>query len=61
MAQALVETELVKSLGEARRAIDQGGVYVNNVRAEDATAPLSDLALPGESSCSAAARRPSPA
>ncbi len=47
VARALVETELVKSLGEARRAIDQGGVYVNNVRAEDPAAPLSDLALPG--------------
>ena len=46
LAKALVETELVKSLGEARRAIDQGGVYVNNARAEDPTAPLSDLALP---------------
>ncbi len=47
VARALVETGLVKSLGEARRAIDQGGVYVNNARAEDATAPLSGLALPG--------------
>ncbi|TDN42666.1 tyrosyl-tRNA synthetase [Curtobacterium flaccumfaciens] len=47
VARALVDTELVKSLGEARRAIDQGGVYVNNTRAEDPTTPLSDLALPG--------------
>jgi tyrosyl-tRNA synthetase len=47
VARALVDTELVKSLGEARRAIDQGGVYVNNVRAEDPAARLSDLALPG--------------
>ena len=47
LAKALVETELVKSLGEARRAIDQGGVYVNNARAEDPTAVLADLALPG--------------
>ncbi|GAB2522177.1 tyrosyl-tRNA synthetase [Paramicrobacterium agarici] len=30
VAQLLVDTELTKSLGEARRAIDQGGVYVNN-------------------------------
>ncbi len=37
----------MKSLGEARRAIDQGGVSVNNVRVEDATAPLSASALPG--------------
>ncbi|PZF53825.1 tyrosine--tRNA ligase [Curtobacterium sp. MCSS17_008] len=47
VARALVDTGLVKSLGEARRAIDQGGVYVNNARAEDAAAQLSGLALPG--------------
>ncbi|WP_242091475.1 tyrosine--tRNA ligase [Curtobacterium sp. DN_7.5] len=47
VAKALVETGLVKSLGEARRAVDQGGVSVNNVRVEDAAARLSDLALPG--------------
>lgn len=34
VAQLLVDTELVKSLGEARRAIAQGGVYVNNVAVE---------------------------
>ncbi|MCM3506608.1 tyrosine--tRNA ligase [Curtobacterium sp. ODYSSEY 48 V2] len=47
VARALVDTGLVKSLGEARRAVDQGGVYVNNVRADDATAQLANLALPG--------------
>ncbi|WP_316294143.1 S4 domain-containing protein, partial [Clavibacter michiganensis] len=47
VARALVDTGLVKSLGEARRSVDQGGVYVNNARAEDPTARLSDLALPG--------------
>lgn len=47
VARALVDTGLVKSLGEARRAIDQGGVYVNNVRADDATTQLAGLALPG--------------
>ena len=38
IAQLLVDAELVQSLGEARRAIKQGGVYVNNaqVAAEDA-------------------------
>ncbi|QWS33657.1 tyrosine--tRNA ligase [Curtobacterium aetherium] len=46
LARALVETELVKSLGEARRAITQGGVYVNNERADDAAASLSSVALP---------------
>ncbi|MCL9665952.1 tyrosine--tRNA ligase [Curtobacterium albidum] len=47
VARALVDTGLVKSLGEARRAVDQGGVYVNNVRADDPTAQLASLALPG--------------
>ncbi|MDT0211553.1 tyrosine--tRNA ligase [Curtobacterium sp. BRD11] len=47
VARALVDTGLVKSLGEARRAVDQGGVYVNNLRADDATAQLASLALPG--------------
>ncbi|PYY32938.1 tyrosine--tRNA ligase [Curtobacterium sp. MCJR17_055] len=47
VARALVETGLVKSLGEARRAVDQGGVYVNNERAEDAAATLASLAMPG--------------
>lgn len=46
LARALVDTELVKSLGEARRAITQGGVYVNNERAEDPAATLASLALP---------------
>ena len=46
VARALVETGLVKSLGEARRAVDQGGVAVNNVRATDATATIGALALP---------------
>ncbi|WIB15090.1 tyrosine--tRNA ligase [Curtobacterium sp. MCPF17_050] len=48
VARALVETGLVKSLGEARRAVDQGGVYVNNERAEDAAATLASLAMPGD-------------
>ncbi|MCJ1714393.1 tyrosine--tRNA ligase [Curtobacterium sp. VKM Ac-2922] len=47
LAKALVDTALVKSLGEARRAIDQGGVYVNNTRADDPTAVLAEIALPG--------------
>jgi tyrosyl-tRNA synthetase len=48
LARALVETELVASLGEARRAIDQGGVYVNNERATDPAAPLSASVLAGD-------------
>ena len=45
VAQLLVDAELVKSLGEARRAIAQGGVYVNNVQvtAEDQALTADDL------------------
>ncbi|MFV0432394.1 MAG: tyrosine--tRNA ligase [Leucobacter sp.] len=45
IAQLLVDSGLTQSLGEARRAIKQGGVYVNNsqVRAEDATLEAGDL------------------
>ncbi|MGO3148244.1 MAG: tyrosine--tRNA ligase [Leucobacter sp.] len=45
IAQLLVDAGLVKSLGEARRAISQGGVYVNNqkVEADDAVLEASDL------------------
>jgi tyrosyl-tRNA synthetase len=41
--QALVDTGLVSSAGEARRAITQGGVYVNNVAVGDASAVVDDL------------------
>jgi tyrosyl-tRNA synthetase len=41
--QALVDTGLVSSAGEARRAIAQGGVYVNNVAVGDAGAVVDDL------------------
>ncbi|MFT2708756.1 tyrosine--tRNA ligase [Clavibacter zhangzhiyongii] len=41
--QALLDTGLVSSAGEARRAITQGGVYVNNVATTDAGAVLDDL------------------
>ena len=45
IAQLLVDAGLVKGLGEARRAIAQGGVYVNNaqVQAEDAALAEADL------------------
>ena len=45
VAQLLVDTGLTKSLGEARRAIAQGGVYINNeaVAAEDAVLGASHL------------------
>ena len=35
LVDALVRTGLAKSKGEARRTIDQGGVYVNNARITD--------------------------
>lgn len=45
IAQLLVDAGLTKSLGEARRAIAQGGVYMNNaaVDAEDASLELGSL------------------
>ncbi|QAY60845.1 tyrosine--tRNA ligase [Microbacterium protaetiae] len=46
VVQALVETGLVASLGEARRAITQGGVSVDGVRVEDEGALVTG-ALPG--------------
>jgi tyrosyl-tRNA synthetase len=47
VAQALVDTGLVASLGEARRAIAQGGVSLDGVRIEDEGAFVTG-ALPGE-------------
>ena len=44
--QALVALELVKSLGEARRAIAQGGVSMDGIRVEDEAAQVVG-ALPG--------------
>jgi tyrosyl-tRNA synthetase len=45
VAQALVDTGLTKGLGESRRAIGQGGVYLNNVTVTDADADFSGAAL----------------
>ncbi len=47
IAQALVDTGLTKSLGEARRAVAQGGVYVNNVKVADADVEVGEHLLPG--------------
>ena len=47
VAQALVDTGLVASLGAARRAASEGGVYVNNARATDVDALVSQSLLPG--------------
>lgn len=40
VAQVLVDTGLTSSLGESRRAIAQGGVYLNNTKVEDEAATL---------------------
>jgi tyrosyl-tRNA synthetase len=40
VAQVLVDTGLTSSLGESRRAISQGGVYLNNTKVEDEAATL---------------------
>jgi len=45
IAQALVDTGLTKGLGESRRAIAQGGVYLNNVTVTDDGADFSGSAL----------------
>jgi tyrosyl-tRNA synthetase len=47
IAQLLVDTALTKSLSEARRAISQGGVYVNNTAVTDESATVADSVLPG--------------
>lgn len=46
VVEALVATELVSSLGEARRAIAQGGVTLDGIRVEDDSAVVQG-ALPG--------------
>jgi tyrosyl-tRNA synthetase len=47
VAQLLVDSGLTSSLGESRRAIEQGGVYLNNVRVDDAAATLDGSTLAG--------------
>ncbi|MBD8659829.1 tyrosine--tRNA ligase [Frigoribacterium sp. CFBP 8754] len=47
VAQALVDTGLVTSLGAARRAATEGGVYVNNARVADADVVVGESLLPG--------------
>jgi tyrosyl-tRNA synthetase len=49
LLDALVESGLVKSRGEARRAVTEGGVYVNNRRAEGAEFVLTREQLASES------------
>ena len=40
LVDLLERTGLAKSRGEARRTIDQGGVYVNNLKQSDAARTL---------------------
>jgi tyrosyl-tRNA synthetase len=47
VAQLLVDTGLVASLGEARRAIGQGGVYLNNAKVGDEAMTVGSDILPG--------------
>ena len=47
VAQLLVDTGLAASFGESRRAVEQGGVYLNNVKVEDAALTLEGNTLPG--------------
>jgi tyrosyl-tRNA synthetase len=48
VAQLLVDSGLTSSLGESRRAIEQGGVYLNNVRVDDVAATLDGPLLAGD-------------
>jgi tyrosyl-tRNA synthetase len=47
IAQLLVDAGLTSSVSESRRAIEQGGVYVNNVRVEAADAEVAGSFLTG--------------
>lgn len=47
IAQLLVDTGLTASLSEARRAIGQGGVYLNNVKVDSDAATVEGAALSG--------------
>ncbi len=47
VVQALVDTGLTKSLSDARRAVAQGGVYVNNVKVESEDGTFEGAALAG--------------
>jgi tyrosyl-tRNA synthetase len=47
VVQLLVDTGLCASLGEARRSVDQGGVYLNNEKVADAALTVGSAILPG--------------
>lgn len=48
VAQTLVDTGLTASLSEARRAVAQGGVYVNNAKVDDPEQSIGADVLPGD-------------
>ena len=48
LIDALVEVGLAKSKGEARRKIQEGGAYVNNLRAGDVSQTLTAADLASE-------------
>ena len=45
--QLLVDTELSKSIGDARRAVQQGGVYLNNAKVTNVDLTIEGSVLPG--------------
>lgn len=47
LTQLLVDTGLTSSIGEARRAIAQGGVYLNNAKVTDDSAVLTETLAGG--------------
>ncbi len=47
VVQLLVDTGLAASLSESRRALEQGGVYLNNMKIDDAAVTLEGNTLPG--------------
>jgi tyrosyl-tRNA synthetase len=47
VVQLLVDTGLTVSLSEARRAISQGGVYLNNLKVTDEAETIENAVLPG--------------
>jgi len=47
VVQLLVDTELSKSVGEARRAVQQGGVYLNNEKVTSVDLTIEGSVLPG--------------
>jgi len=57
LVDGLVESGLVKSKGEARRAITQGGVYVNNRRISMSIAGWAWMGWPANRSSSSAAAK----